>query len=128
MCGVQHSIDDINHRFVYKDDDDRFIHMFLRSSFDVFLLCFVLFCFRLVRLKDFFVIEFESLEHWQQFWCSKVGFDYFTLMTSRNIAISLDMNWFRKTCYDICLIYQASPTALLQINCFLMWKKEMISL
>lgn len=133
MCGAQHSIVDINHRFVYKNDDDRFIHVFIRS-FDVLLLCFrcALFCFVLDSFvwKMFFEIGLENLEHWLignsilMFWSRLIAF----WRRWHRAILRLHLIWtgfdnLLRFCWCAKRFQLSANSAMLQINCFLMWKK-----
>lgn len=136
--GVQHSIVDINHRFVCECIKtmtiDSFMCSFDHSMFSCwFFFRFVLFCFVLDSFtwKMFSKSDWKKLEHWQQFWWVLMSADCLTMMTShlRERAILLlhliwtgfeNLLWYY---VDLPSDFNYHPTAMLQINWFLMWKK-----
>lgn len=102
---------------------DSFMYLFDHSMFSCCIrcasFCFALFCFGLVCLKDVFrnrLGKLGALAHWQlNLDVLKSADCVLTTMTSRNIATSLDLNWFRQLA-TILLICQAIPIISQQRN------------
>lgn len=121
MCGVQHSIVDINHRFVY-NDRWRSIDSFMCFFFSHFILIWS----RRLLEKCFRnrIGKLDALPIILMFWCWLIVCRWW----HRAQYCYCYFSWFElvsKTCYDIVDLpseINYHPTAMLQINCFLMWK------